>query len=143
MPKAILSLPASDIREIAFALRNWRLSSPYSKQAIDRLFRCSNSAGVAIDLQELADAGMSPSAMAITIELAASALEMRPAIDDILELVTTRPDTPVTGRDTSVVVREMFRSATKSVIIAGYAVYQGKKIFQALAERMDTTLDTT
>lgn len=33
--------------------------------------------------------------------------------------------------------RELFRQAGQSVLVAGYAVYQGRDVFQALAERMD------
>ena len=39
-------------------------------------------------------------------------------------------------RDTSVVVRDLFRHATQSVLIAGYAIYQGQQVFQSLADRM-------
>ncbi|MCY2987320.1 MAG: hypothetical protein NTY19_05570 [Planctomycetota bacterium] len=40
------------------------------------------------------------------------------------------------SRDTSVVVREMFAHAEKSVLVAGYAVYQGQHVLRALADRM-------
>jgi phosphatidylserine/phosphatidylglycerophosphate/cardiolipin synthase-like enzyme len=43
----------------------------------------------------------------------------------------------VTNRDTSVVVRDLFAHAESDVLVAGYAVYQGQKVFQALAERMN------
>ncbi len=34
-------------------------------------------------------------------------------------------------------VREMFSHAKRSVLVAGYAVYQGRRVFQALANRME------
>jgi phosphatidylserine/phosphatidylglycerophosphate/cardiolipin synthase-like enzyme len=34
------------------------------------------------------------------------------------------------------VVSELFRNAQSSVLLAGYAVYKGQKVFRALAERM-------
>jgi phosphatidylserine/phosphatidylglycerophosphate/cardiolipin synthase-like enzyme len=40
------------------------------------------------------------------------------------------------NRDTSVVIRDLFANAKQTVLVAGYAVYQGHKVFQALAERM-------
>ncbi len=53
-------------------------------------------------------------------------------------MVTTGPEAlGITNRDTSVVVRELFAHARQSVLVAGYAVYQGQKVFQALADRMD------
>ena len=56
----------------------------------------------------------------------------------MLELVTTGPDVPgIANRDTSVVVRELFANApTSPYLVAGYAVYQGQRVFQALADRM-------
>jgi len=53
------------------------------------------------------------------------------------ELVWTGPEAPgVANRNTSVVVREMFGSATSEVIVAGFAVYQGQEVFRRLDERM-------
>jgi phosphatidylserine/phosphatidylglycerophosphate/cardiolipin synthase-like enzyme len=61
----------------------------------------------------------------------------RPKVEDVLDLVTTGPEVPgVTNRDTSVVVRELFAGAQRSVLVAGYAVYQGREVFRALADRM-------
>jgi len=53
------------------------------------------------------------------------------------ELVITGPELGgVKGRDTRVVVREMFESARRSVLIVGYAFYGSDWIFKPLAERM-------
>ena len=85
----------------------------------------------------MADTGMNPGATAHTLELLASAFSKRPSIDDLIDLVMTGP--PVAGqgnRDTSVVVSDLFRNAGETILIAGYAVYQGQKVFHALADRM-------
>lgn len=48
------------------------------------------------------------------------------------------PDTPgVASRDTAVVVRHLFQSARRSVLVASFAVYQGERLFRVLAERLD------
>jgi phosphatidylserine/phosphatidylglycerophosphate/cardiolipin synthase-like enzyme len=53
------------------------------------------------------------------------------------ELVVTGPDFGgVPSRDTRVIVREMFESARRSVLIVGYAFYRSDQIFQPLADRM-------
>ena len=60
-----------------------------------------------------------------------------PPVEDLVDLVMTGP--AVVGqenRDTSVVVSDLFRQAEESILIAGYAVYQGQQVFHALAERM-------
>jgi hypothetical protein len=54
-----------------------------------------------------------------------------------VDLVTTGPEAGgVANRNTAVVVSELFREAEHSVLVAGYAVYQGQKVFQALGDRM-------
>ena len=39
------------------------------------------------------------------------------------------------------VVRNLFSKAEKSVLVVGYAVYQGQKVFSELAQRMDENPD--
>ena len=57
--------------------------------------------------------------------------------EESVDLVLTGPEAPgTTFRDTAVVVRELFSGAMRSVVVAGYAVYQGKEVFRALADRM-------
>ena len=59
------------------------------------------------------------------------------------ELVWTGPEgLTSSSRDTGVVVRELFMSAKKSILIAGFAVHRGRDIFKQLADRMseDPTL---
>ena len=55
-----------------------------------------------------------------------------------MDLVWTGPETlGVTNRDTGVVVRELFGAAETEVLVAGFAVYQGRDVFKRLAERME------
>ena len=81
--------------------------------------------------------GSAPDQLAATLELIRADRQARPRMEDLLELVTTGPEVPgIANRDTSVVVRELFANARESVLVAGYAVYQGQRVFQALADRM-------
>jgi phosphatidylserine/phosphatidylglycerophosphate/cardiolipin synthase-like enzyme len=55
------------------------------------------------------------------------------------ELVLSGPGSELMpGRDTAVVVREIFESAQQSVLIVGYAFYGSDRIFEPLALRMAT-----
>lgn len=57
--------------------------------------------------------------------------------DDDLKLVLTGPESPgLPIRDTAAVVHELFLAAQQSVVIAGYAIYHGQRVFKALAQRM-------
>src|SRR5205823_14601491 len=75
--------------------------------------------------------------IATALELVFQDRQRRPRLEDAIDLVTSGPEARgVTNRDTRVVVRELFANAQLSVLIAGYAVYQGQKVFEALADRM-------
>jgi phosphatidylserine/phosphatidylglycerophosphate/cardiolipin synthase-like enzyme len=88
-------------------------------------------------LDLLSASGMSSEALSVCLELTADALSSRPPLEDLLDLVTTGPEAGgVANRSTAVVVSELFRGAERSVLVAGYAVYQGQKVFQSLGARM-------
>ncbi len=90
-------------------------------------------------MDKLSEQGFTPVQIAITFDFLRADRATRPAFDDVLDLVTTGPEIEgIANRDTSVVVRDLFANATQSVLVAGYAVYQGHKVFQALADRMLT-----
>ncbi len=137
MHEPLLALAPSDLRVLVIALRAGRLFPPYMSPSVQRLLNGAVAADISAALQELASSGMSGAAIARTLELLAAACESRPPIEDVIDLVTTGPEVPgATNRDTSVVVRELFHKAEESVLVAGYAVYQGQRVFQALADRM-------
>lgn len=122
---------------LATALRAGRLGSPYTSLSVQRVLGDSVASEVAAELQELHDSGMSASGVAQGLDLVAGSVALRPRVDDVIDLVTTGPEVGgVTNRDTVVVVRELFAKAEQSILVAGYAVHQGQKIFRALADRM-------
>jgi phosphatidylserine/phosphatidylglycerophosphate/cardiolipin synthase-like enzyme len=127
-------LTDTDLTALATALRSGRLIAPYTVPSVGRC--CSGSAAVAIveRIQLLSEDGLAPRHIALLIE---TILETRSRRSDEIDLVWTGPEAPGTvNRDTGVVVREMFSSAHHSVLIAGYAVFQGREVFRALADRM-------
>jgi phosphatidylserine/phosphatidylglycerophosphate/cardiolipin synthase-like enzyme len=136
MINELLTLSANELSELAAALRSGRLNPPYTAISFQRLLTVTAASTVAPAIQELSNSAFTPEQVAKTLELIARDRTSRPRFDDV-ELVTTGPEPPgVTNRDTSVVVREMFANAKASVLVAGYAVYQGQAVFQALADRM-------
>ncbi len=93
-------------------------------------------------LVRLTTEGLSSDHLAFFLDILASDRESRPDVNEAIELVSTGPEAvSYPTRDTRIVVRELFRQAQRSVLVAGYAVYQGRDVFQALAERMDSTPD--
>jgi phosphatidylserine/phosphatidylglycerophosphate/cardiolipin synthase-like enzyme len=89
-------------------------------------------------MQRLIADGMKSEHLALLLDALADSRSKRLEGRDAVDLVWTGPDSlGIANRDTGVVVRELFASATASVLVAGFAVQQGRDIFRALAERMD------
>ena len=65
----------------------------------------------------------------------------RSPLDELIDLVITGPAPRAVGRDTAVVVSELFRRASKSVTVVGYAVSRGREVFRTLAEQMNKKPD--
>ena len=137
MTGTLQNLSDRDLHEIALALRSGRLSAPFSVVALQRVVSGDGAAALAAALNGLSGSGFSADAIAVMLELLRADRQARPRVEDLLQLVTTGPDVAgVANRDTSVVVRELFANSRESVLVAGYAVYQGQRVFQALADRM-------
>ena len=87
-------------------------------------------------MDEMLRGGFSATQIATVLRLVASD-RRRGASNVQVELVWSGPEaTTSTSRDTGVVVRELFSSAQRSVLVAGFAVHRGKEIFRELARRM-------
>ena len=137
MIDTLVGLSERDLQEAANALRSGRLLPPYSTVALQRVVSREAAEPTACALDKLSEQGFTPAHIAMTFEVLRADRANRPAFDDVLELVTTGPEIEgIANRDTGVVVRDLFANATQSVLVAGYAVYQGQKVFQALADRM-------
>jgi hypothetical protein len=135
---ALVHLGTHDVRALADALRGGRLDAPFTALALSRFVAPALVRDTTAMLQALAAAGASPGAIALFLDAIAREREMRRSAEDAIELVSTGPETVAApNRDTRVVVSELFASACTSVTVVGYAVYQGKQVFRALAERMD------
>ena len=135
--KFLFALSADDLQNVGAALRSGRLSAPFRSVALRRFVSSDLSDGLARELQSLHEQGFNPLQIALVSDLLLKDRSQRPRLEDTFDLVTTGPDSNTTAnRDTSVVVRELFSSAEESVLVAGYAVYHGQRVFQALADRM-------
>jgi phosphatidylserine/phosphatidylglycerophosphate/cardiolipin synthase-like enzyme len=131
-------LGTGDLLALAKALRTERLGPPFSTFALRRALGTPAVEAVAAELERLSAAGAPPAALAESLELLAEERTESSGAADHTELVWTGPTTDsASTRDTAVVLRELFASAATSVLVAGFAVYQGKDVFRALAERLD------
>lgn len=137
MIDGLAALNDRDLESLAAALRGGRLGPPFAAVAIERVISRNNAEPVASAFERLAALGFSAEQIAVSLEVLRHDRAGRHSTDAGLELVTTGPEAPgVANRDTSVVVRDLFAFAEHSVLLAGYAVYQGQQVFRALADRM-------
>ena len=138
MSDPIAHLAGEDLRRLALALRTGRLRPPYAGVALRRHIAGVEADAIADGLRSLGDEGFTPAQLARMLEIVAADRAARPSPGDVIELVWTGPEAAGTAnRDTGVVVRELFSGARESVLVAGYAIYQGQRVFRALGERMD------
>jgi phosphatidylserine/phosphatidylglycerophosphate/cardiolipin synthase-like enzyme len=88
-------------------------------------------------LSDIQGLDLPPHALAAAMSLLADERDAASHEDGGAELVWTGPELPgAESRDTLVVVRELFASAESSVLASGFAVFQGKEVFEPLARRM-------
>jgi len=133
----LLALSASDLIALKEALRTGRLPAPFLPALIERIVPRAVSAEVSAALQGMAASGTNREGLVAALELLAAARAQQPSIDEVIELVTTGPDSgAMTSRDTQVVVQELFRNAEHSVLVAGYELYQAEPVFRTLAGRV-------
>lgn len=131
------ALTDADLTALCGALRSGRLHDPFTPVSLQRYGPPSQTGEVASYLQQLYDEGMKPQHLALLAEAVVRSRSHSPQQADLVDLVWTGPETlGVTNRDTGVVVRNLFGSAEREVLVAGFAVYQGRSIFRRLAERM-------
>src|SRR5262245_34280508 len=127
----LLSLSKSDIIALKEALRTGRLPPPYLPALIGKIAPRTMATEVSSDLQGMVASGANREGLVAALELLAGARASGSSLDEVVELVTTSPESGgATSRDTQVVVQDLFRSATRSVILAGYELYQAAPLFR-------------
>ena len=118
MIEPLIRLSERDLQETASALRSGRLSPPYSTVALQRVVSRDLAELTARALDKLSEQGFTPTNIATTLDVVRADRVNRPTFDDIIELVTTGPEiNGIANRDTSVVVRDLFANASRSVLV--------------------------
>lgn len=127
---------------MADALRTGRLRPPYTALSLRQVLTPAVAEKVAAGLQDLSDAGLAADHLALVADIVLADRSRRAENAPTLDLVISGPTSPAAPtRDTSVVVRELFAGAERSVLVVGYAVHQGHRVFEALARRMEAVPD--
>lgn len=133
MTSPLWALTPETRQSLARAFEAGRLSAPYTALSVQRYTGAAHAAPVAAELGRLATIGMQPVHIAEVVRISGG-----PPQPPAASLVWSGPDdVGAETRDTGVVMRELFSGAERSVLVVGFALYQGKRIFRVLAERME------
>lgn len=137
MTGVLRSLSRAQLAALGEALCHGRLSPPFSSVALGRLTPPGLVEAVAAELANLSAEGMASPHLGRMLLLLAEERESAQGRSDRVELVWTGPEVgPTASRDTAVVVRELFDRAERNVLLAGFAIYNGREIFDRLAANM-------
>lgn len=137
MSELLRGLAPAALLDLASAFEARSLSVPVSPLQLRRLGFAAESEAVATDLGRLAGQGLTPAALAFVLRVIAAERQGSQRAADLTELVWTGPDTRgARGRDTAVVIRDLFASAQRSVLVSTFAIFQGRQVFEPLARRM-------
>jgi hypothetical protein len=127
--KGLSAISLPDLRALADALAHARLSPPFS----DASFSAAGFGARASGLASYFD-GLDLHAARRLVDAVVAERE-RPV--PRLELVWTGPEAPTSSaRDTWIVVRQLFESARKTVIVGGFSFDHGEEIFRPLHAAM-------
>ncbi|PHR90082.1 MAG: hypothetical protein COA78_35425 [Blastopirellula sp.] len=138
MNDAFTKLSNTDLHAVITGLKTEQMAAPYTDLQVSRVVPASLISNVSTGLRSLDGFGFSAKQIVTVLELIELDRKNGPAVETPIDLVTSGPEAiGITNRDTSVVVRELFSHAKKSVLVVGYAVYQGRKVFESLAKRME------
>ncbi|MFN3194047.1 MAG: DISARM system phospholipase D-like protein DrmC [Aureliella sp.] len=138
MTNPLAQLSDHDLQTLIDALASERIVGPYSELLVSRFLSSAVASNVSKALKEYASLGFTTKQISATLELLREDRRGREEKRTPIDLVVSGPEAAgAANRDTAVVVNELFKHAQESVLVVGYAVYQGQKVFQSLADRME------
>ena len=139
MTLSFRQLARTSLLNLADSIESGRLAPPFTPLAVGRLLPRAEADEVSQELKRLAESGMQTNHIAYVLRTLADERADARHTDEAVELVWTGPETTGSAsRDTGVVVRELFANASHSVLVAGFAIAQGKHVFKSLADRMES-----
>ena len=129
-------LSTASLRSLAAALRGGALATGISRRTVQQIAgpHCTE---ILDCLTTLAESGMQPGHIAIAVDSIADAREDAGDPATLFDLVMSGPNVPgyPTG-DTSAALHVLVGEAKQEVLLVGYAVHNGRRLFEPLAERM-------
>jgi len=141
MSSPFLDLSHPSLESLLKAIESGRVSFPVSPAALTSTISSVHSPTIARELNLLYSQGMSTEHVVYLLRSLLAERQSQQIQRDAIDLVWTGDEIlGASGRDTKVVVQELFRAAKQSVLISTYAIDQGENaiaLFGELAAKMD------
>lgn len=138
MLDALHLLSIAALRALAASMREGLLAVGISHHALAQVVG-TQAAAVHSALQGLQGQGMSPAQVALMLDTIAEARERAVQPHLLFDLVLSGPEVPgVPTVDTAATLQTLIENAHTEILLVGYTVHNGKKLFKRLAERMDS-----
>ena len=135
----LASATPAALRQLAATCRESTRPDLISSHAVNQILGPRMVEPTLAMMRQLADSGWTCEQVAFLLDQLARSREQIEPPDSLFELVLSGPDLDdVPVRDTFAVVNELFVGAREEVILVGYAVHNGKVLFQRLAQQMET-----
>jgi len=136
MTEIIQKLSSHSLRSLAASLREGSLSSGITRNALQQIAG-THASELGVCLEELMNAGMTPSHIALLVETVAGIRESAVDPTALFDLVLSGPDVPgIPTADTAAVMHTLIEEATSEVLFVTYAIHNGQRIFERLAAKM-------
>lgn len=131
----LLLLPVASLDRLRFALAGGTLSYGITASSLQKAVP-ELPVAVGSHLVNLADSGWTAAQLGELVEAIRDARETRSRETHLVDLVISGPEhSSVPTRDTAAVFRELVQGARREIILASFAVYNGREVFLPLAER--------
>ena len=134
---ALLELPNSTLVKLANAITREVVRPPFGPSNLAGFVGPAAVARVSQALEALLASGNSPTGVATTLQILATSRAASPEFGQLASFVASGPSPALQGRDTAVVVPELFRSATSDVLVVGFTAKRGADIFEPLQRQRE------
>ncbi len=139
MLDAIHNLSVATLHSLAASLRGGPLALGLSRHAIAQVIG-PQAAAVHENLEELQKQGMALAHIALLLDAIAQTRERAADPQVLFDLVLSGPEVSgVPTADTAATLQTLIENAETEILLVGYTVHNGKRLFKRLAERMEAT----
>ena len=134
---ALATLDRGDLIRLADLLEAGLIAAPPESLALRDHFSADDCETLARLLHDQPFRDLAARQTGLVLRAFAAGYRTGEATSPSVNVVVSGPDAAAAGRDTGVVIRQMFARARRRVLAAGFAIYQGKSIFEVLAHKLD------